>query len=65
MTQEWIVRRQTVARSDGQRRWDQAYQQLLRWTRETCPGLPRQEEKHASSVLCPGLDDPASPDTDH
>jgi len=65
MNQKWTIRRQTVARSDGQRRWDQAYQHLLRWTRETPAGLPPQEEKDASSVLRPGLDEPASSDPDH
>jgi hypothetical protein len=62
--QEGRVRHQTAPRRDGQRRWDQAYQHLLRWARELRPGPPQQEEKHESSDLCPGLDDPAGPNAD-
>jgi hypothetical protein len=62
--QEGRVRRQTVPRKDGPHRWDLAYQHLLRWAREARPGLRPQEEKNASSDLCPGLDDPAGPDAD-
>jgi hypothetical protein len=28
----WRMRRQTILHPDGQQRWDQAYQHLLRWT---------------------------------
>jgi hypothetical protein len=59
------IHRQTVPRSNGQHRWDQAYWHLLQWAKELRPGLPQPEERNASSDLCPGLDDPAGPDPDH
>ena len=31
MKREWTVRRQFVQQAGGQRRWDLAYQYLLRW----------------------------------
>ena len=31
MTQTWTVCRQLSSYRDGDRRWDQAYQQLVRW----------------------------------
>jgi hypothetical protein len=31
MKQRWRIRRQTCALSDGQRRWDRAYQAILEW----------------------------------
>src|ERR1051326_3945080 len=34
MKTPWHVRRGTVAQPDGERRWDEAYQFLLRWTME-------------------------------
>jgi hypothetical protein len=32
MKRHWQIRRTLLAATDGQRRWDQAYQQLLIWT---------------------------------
>jgi hypothetical protein len=54
--QHWKVRRQTVPRSDGARRWDQAYQHLLRRTTPPQVVLQSEEVQDASSALCPGLD---------
>ena len=34
MKRDWRMRRELLATSDGQRRWDRAYQELLTWT---CP----------------------------
>jgi hypothetical protein len=34
MKHKWQIRRSTIARLDGQRRWDCAYQCLLRWASE-------------------------------
>jgi hypothetical protein len=69
MEQEWIVRRQTVAQVDGQRRWDLAYQCLLRWTQtmrqEMLPIQTHQEAHYESRDLCPGVDPTASPNSDH
>jgi hypothetical protein len=69
MKQEWTVRRQTVAQVDGQRRWDLAYQCLLRWAQtmgqEMLPIQAQQEAHHESRDLCPSVDATASPDSDH
>jgi hypothetical protein len=69
MKQEWIVRRQMVAQVDGQRRWDLAYQCLLRWAQtmrqEMLPIQAHQEAHHESRDLCPGIDPTAGPDSDH
>lgn len=61
--------------SDGQRRWDEAYQLLCRWaagpkdTGTTPPEAavsPETEEvAHASSDLRAGLHQPTSADPDH
>ena len=69
MKQEWTVRRQTVAQVYGQRRWDLAYQCLLRWAQtmgqEMLPIQAHQEAHHESRDLCPSVDATASPDSDH
>ena len=59
MQAQWEVRRALIARPDGQRRWDYAYQFLLRWAMEqdTEPVPSTQpEDPHADRPLCPGLD---------
>jgi len=57
MKRPWQVNRTLIARSDGQRRWDYAYQFLLRWAMEqdTDPST-QQEPRHEHRPLCPGLD---------
>jgi len=52
MKHRWQHQRSFLARADGQRRWDQAYQCLLQWTRETHP----QEEDHVCRSIRPGID---------
>ena len=60
----WQVTRRGIARSDGERRWDYAYQFLLQWAREidtgTQPASPAQtqEEGHGNRSVCPRLDHP-------
>lgn len=48
MTPTWTVRRQASPRRDGERRWDQAYQLLVRWAAEqpdgTRPVAPMTQE---------------------
>ena len=68
-TRPWSIQRQTIRRSDAQLRWDQAYQHLLQWM-VPCEGAqtplaPQQEVVDAHCSLCPSLDQPTSPDTDH
>ena len=61
MKQPWEVNRTWIARSDGQRRWDYAYQFLLRSAMEQDTGpepapSTQQEHPHEHRPLCPGLD---------
>src|SRR4051812_33615522 len=42
MEREWIIQRTTVVRSDAARRWDQAYQYLLRWAARPNGGDKRE-----------------------
>src|SRR4051812_35417903 len=65
MNHQWRIRRQMRPISDGQQRWDRAYQLLLQWTIATpiepeCPRPPPftpQEVTYDTSCrdLCPGL----------
>jgi hypothetical protein len=69
MKQEWTIHRQTVEQADGQRRWDLAYQCLLRWaqaTRQKNLSMQTQQEANdESSNLCAGIDAATSTDSDH
>ena len=62
----WQVRRTGIAQRDGRRRWDEAYQLLLRWAVETEGGglstlaHPIEEEPHGSGPLCTSLNQPAT-----
>ena len=58
----WQVTRSGIARSDGERRWDYAYQFLLQWAMEhdagVCPAPSHhQEESHGSRSLRTGFND--------
>jgi hypothetical protein len=69
MKQKWIVNRQIAQQMDGQRRWDLAYQCLLRWAQaashEEASTQAQQEVYHESSNLCSGVDAKTSPSSDH
>jgi hypothetical protein len=62
MIRTWTVRcRQPVPRRDGERRWDQAYQLLVRWAGDG--GLPdlrpiAEEVPDARGGVCAGVDHP-------
>jgi hypothetical protein len=61
MRKEWQVCRTVVECTDGQRRWDNTYQLLLRWaieqTADKYPiGLPSQENNHEDRPLCSSID---------
>lgn len=59
MNRSWQVHRDTVAHPDGQRRWDHAYQLLLRWADEVLAAQTptvTQEDDDAHRLVCPGLD---------
>jgi len=74
MKRQWQARRVTQPHPDGQRRWDQAYQQLLRWAIEheavEQGGLPparnAKEVQHERTRgdLRPGLDSEPDPGAD-
>ena len=53
---KFSVQRHTRVTTDAQRRWDQAYQHLIRWSvaclREGPQGRIRQENSDESSNLC-------------
>src|SRR5512132_4656166 len=51
MRRTWQVRRETSEQPDGQARWDQAYQLLLRWA-ATLPAADQEGASDAGSVLC-------------
>ena len=61
MKTSWEVRRNVIARSDGERQWDYAYQLLLRWTMELDTDVDKAvpathpEEYDGHRTLCPGL----------
>jgi|Tabmets5t2r1_1033131.scaffolds.fasta_scaffold13541_3 uncharacterized protein (UPF0548 family) len=60
----WQVRRAVVARGDGERRWDNAYQFLLQWAMahdagtDPAPSHSEKEHSHERCPLCPGFDHP-------
>jgi hypothetical protein len=70
MKRQWRTRRELVESSDGQRRWDRAYQCLLRWgsqvvleqPAEAVTGFqPMQEVSNESCRVCASVD--PTPDT--
>jgi hypothetical protein len=62
--QQWTVTRRHACHSAVERRWDQAYQLLLAMPTMAGPGTfdadapasTMEEDRHARSHLCPGLD---------
>ena len=61
MKPKWQVSRSVGARSDGQRRWDYAYQFLLHWVMDNSPGgvpepSPHQEDQHGNRTVRAGFD---------
>ena len=53
MKQQWVIRRRAVTHQDGQHRWDQLYQHLLRWADPSPQESHRQEVSNESGHLCP------------
>jgi hypothetical protein len=61
MKRQWRTRREVTKRPDGQERWDQAYQSILRWSlleaeRTFDPSANGKEDYHAGSGIRAGLD---------
>jgi hypothetical protein len=69
MKQEWTIHRRTVEQADGQRRWDLAYQCLLRWAQmagqEALSTQIQQEAHHESRGLRASIDPAAGSNSDH
>jgi len=70
MKRQWAIHRQSVEVVDGQRRWDRAYQCLLRWGSQVRPEQsaeavtsvqPMQEVSDESRRVCASVD--PTPDT--
>jgi len=69
MKSQWHVSRSVASRSDGQRRWDYAYQSLLRWVMENSMGpapapSSLQEDRHGNRIVRSGLDQSPAADAD-
>jgi len=69
MKSQWRVSRSVAGRSDGQGRWDYAYQALLRWVMENSAGVAPapshlQEERHGDCLVRSSLDQPPAADAD-
>jgi len=65
----WHVHRTVRAQNDGERRWDYAYQFLLRWAMEQTAGNSpapshHQEESHGSRALHACLDQSSATTSD-
>lgn len=61
MKSEWKVIRTFITRLDGQRRWDYAYQFLLRWAMEQEAGKApassnKEEHYNGNSLVCTCFD---------
>jgi hypothetical protein len=69
MKQEWRIHRQFVEHTDGQQRWDLAYQCLLRWAKVIEPQSlsirTQQEANDESCYLCASIDPAAGRYPDH
>jgi hypothetical protein len=70
MKQEWHVSRTFIERTDGQRRWDYAFQFLLRWAMEQSASVAlapshQQENQDEDSLLCSCFDQSPTTESDH
>ena len=68
MNRTWTVCRQFNPCRDGERRWDQACQLLVRWAGQgDLPGrtLITEEVPDASGGVCAGVDCPSGPGAGH
>ena len=67
-TRTWTTCRQLSPRPDGERRWDQAYQLLVRLGCRDGAGsltLITEEVPDADGGICPGIDYPPGAGADH
>jgi hypothetical protein len=66
---QWSIQRQAIPTADGQRRWDQAYQNVIRWSlvapQDRLQEAPQQEIGDESGDVCPCVYTTAGASTDH
>ena len=66
---QWSIRRQAIPAADAQRRWDQAYQNLVRWSLVAPQGrlqeALQQEKSDESGDVCPRVYATAGASADH
>ncbi len=69
MKRQWSIRRELIEARDAQRRWDRAYQCLLRWASNAPSPVsgdqPMQEASHANRGICPSVNPTSGSDADH
>jgi hypothetical protein len=68
MIRTWTVCRQVSPCRDGERRWDQAYQLLVRWAGQgdlPVLALIAGEVPDACGGVCAGVDHPPGPGADY
>jgi hypothetical protein len=71
MQSEWQLKRTLIARPEGQRRWDCAYQLLVRWAMEQSTNSQiisssTQEDNHDGNCpICTSFDQPATTEPNH
>ena len=70
MGTNWQLKRNFIARTDGQIRWDYVYQYLLQWAMALTADQPSastqsQEEQHGNRSLRSRLNSTATKQSDH
>ncbi|GHO61148.1 hypothetical protein KSC_000400 [Ktedonobacter sp. SOSP1-52] len=66
---QWSIRRQVVQTADAQRRWDQAYHFLVRWSAVSQEEVPQeaseQERSDERSHVCARFDATTGTNANH
>jgi hypothetical protein len=66
---EFRIQRQAIPTADAQRRWDQAYQNLIRWSlvapQDRLQEAPQQEKSDERGDVCPRVYATAGASADH
>ena len=70
MTKKWEISRSLKMETDGQGRWDIAYQLLWKWTQELekqveKKSIVKQEMSDEDSIVCTSIDESSSPSPDN
>ncbi len=66
---QWRIRRQAISTTDAQRRWDQAYQKVVRWSlvapQDRLQEALQQEKSDESGDVCARFYTTAGTSTNH